>query len=98
MFHNGRTYHLLDCGSWVNGAHEIGIIAGNEIAVGQWDLKGAALKGLKIRRPGPPKRKGARKARSGLRNCGLLIAECGLKKETPKSEIQSADAFCGQRP
>jgi len=44
-------------------------------------------------------------ARAGRRNCGLLIAECGLKKKTPKSEIrnskseiQSADAFCPEDP
>jgi UDP-2,3-diacylglucosamine pyrophosphatase LpxH len=31
-----RTYYLMDCGSWVNGGHEIGIIAGRDIAVCQW--------------------------------------------------------------
>ena len=64
MPHNGRTYYLLDCGSWANGGHEIGIIAGNETAVGQWDLKGTVPKGLKVRRAGQPKRKRARKART----------------------------------
>jgi len=64
MPHNGRTYYLLDCGSWANGGHEIGIIAGNETAVGQWDLKGTVPKGLKVRKAGQPKRKRARKART----------------------------------
>jgi hypothetical protein len=38
-------------------------------------------------------------------NCGMSIAECGLKKKTPKSEIRNskseiqwADAFCAQCP
>jgi UDP-2,3-diacylglucosamine pyrophosphatase LpxH len=34
---NGKIYYLMDCGSWVNGGHEIGVIAGNELAVCQWD-------------------------------------------------------------
>ncbi len=34
--HNGVTYYLMDCGSWVNGGHEFGIITGNEVAVCQW--------------------------------------------------------------
>ena len=40
---------------------------------------------------------------AGHRNCGMWIAECGLKKKTPKSEIRNskseilgADAFCLQ--
>ena len=33
---NERTYYLMDCGSWVNGGHEIGVISGKEIAVCQW--------------------------------------------------------------
>jgi UDP-2,3-diacylglucosamine pyrophosphatase LpxH len=31
----GKIY-LMDCGSWVNGGHEFGVISGNEIAVCQW--------------------------------------------------------------
>ena len=33
---NGRDYFLLDCGSWVNGGHEIGVIAGRQMAICQW--------------------------------------------------------------
>jgi UDP-2,3-diacylglucosamine pyrophosphatase LpxH len=33
---NGRVYYLMDCGSWVNGGHEIGVISGKDIAVCQW--------------------------------------------------------------
>jgi len=33
---DGKIYYLMDCGSWVNGGHEIGIISGNEMAVCQW--------------------------------------------------------------
>lgn len=33
---NGRVYYLIDCGSWVNGGHEIGVISGKDIAVCQW--------------------------------------------------------------
>jgi UDP-2,3-diacylglucosamine pyrophosphatase LpxH len=36
MPQNGRIYYLMDCGSWVDGGHEIGIISGNEMAVCQW--------------------------------------------------------------
>jgi UDP-2,3-diacylglucosamine pyrophosphatase LpxH len=36
MPRNGREYYLLDCGSWVNGGHEFGVIAGKDIAVCQW--------------------------------------------------------------
>jgi UDP-2,3-diacylglucosamine pyrophosphatase LpxH len=32
----GRTYYLMDCGSWVNGGHEIGIISGRDMAVCEW--------------------------------------------------------------
>jgi len=40
---------------------------------------------------------------AGQRNCGLLIAECGLKNlkskiRNSKSEIQWADAFCAEGP
>jgi UDP-2,3-diacylglucosamine pyrophosphatase LpxH len=31
-----NTYYLMDCGSWVNGGHEIGVISGQDIAVCQW--------------------------------------------------------------
>jgi len=48
---NGRNYYLLDCGSWVNGGHEIGIIAGKDLAVFQWEVKGKAPKGIKPTRP-----------------------------------------------
>lgn len=34
--YNGVTHYLMDCGSWVNGGHEFGIITGNEMAVCQW--------------------------------------------------------------
>lgn len=33
---NGRIYYLMDCGSWVNGGHEIGIISGKDMAICQW--------------------------------------------------------------
>ncbi len=33
-----RVYYLMDCGSWVNGGHEFGIIAGDEFAVCEWDI------------------------------------------------------------
>lgn len=36
---NGRTYYLMDCGSWVNGGHEFGVISGRDIAVCQWDIE-----------------------------------------------------------
>lgn len=32
----GKTLYLMDCGSWVNKGHEIGVIAGKEMAVCQW--------------------------------------------------------------
>ena len=34
---NERMYYLMDCGSWVNGGHEIGVISGKEMAVCQWE-------------------------------------------------------------
>ncbi|MDP2753224.1 MAG: hypothetical protein Q8P40_02405 [Nitrospirota bacterium] len=37
MPRNGRTYYLMDCGSWVNGRHEIGVISGKDMAICQWD-------------------------------------------------------------
>jgi hypothetical protein len=33
-----RFYYLMDCGSWVNGGHEFGVIAGDEFAVCEWDI------------------------------------------------------------
>jgi UDP-2,3-diacylglucosamine pyrophosphatase LpxH len=36
MPRNERIYYLLDCGSWVNGGHELGVIAGRDLAVCQW--------------------------------------------------------------
>lgn len=36
MPNGGRTFYLMDCGSWVNGGHEIGIITGRDMAVCQW--------------------------------------------------------------
>jgi UDP-2,3-diacylglucosamine pyrophosphatase LpxH len=33
---NGRIYYLMDCGSWVNGGHEIGVVSGKDMAVCQW--------------------------------------------------------------
>jgi len=32
-----RTYYLMDCGSWVNGGHEFGVISGKEFAVLEWN-------------------------------------------------------------
>ena len=32
-----RVYYLMDCGSWVNGGHEFGIIAGDQFAVCEWN-------------------------------------------------------------
>ena len=31
-----RFYYLMDCGSWVNGGHEFGVISGPDMAVCQW--------------------------------------------------------------
>jgi len=31
-----KTFYLLDCGSWVNGGHEFGVVTGKEVAVCQW--------------------------------------------------------------
>lgn len=33
-----RVYYLMDCGSWVNGGREFGLIAGHEFAVCEWDI------------------------------------------------------------
>lgn len=33
---DGKTLFLMDCGSWVNEGHEIGVISGKEMAVCQW--------------------------------------------------------------
>jgi len=33
---NGKVLHLLDCGSWVNGGHEFGVLSGNDMAICQW--------------------------------------------------------------
>jgi UDP-2,3-diacylglucosamine pyrophosphatase LpxH len=33
---NDRLYYLMDCGSWVNGGHEFGVISGPDMAVCQW--------------------------------------------------------------
>ena len=33
-----HIYYLMDCGSWVNGGHEFGVIAGNEFAICEWNL------------------------------------------------------------
>jgi UDP-2,3-diacylglucosamine pyrophosphatase LpxH len=32
----GRDFYLMDCGSWVNGGHEFGVVTGKELAVCQW--------------------------------------------------------------
>jgi len=37
MPNNGRIYYLMDCGSWVNGGHEIGVISGRDIAICHWE-------------------------------------------------------------
>jgi len=34
---NGRIYYLMDCGSWVNGGHEIGAISGRDMAIFHWE-------------------------------------------------------------
>jgi UDP-2,3-diacylglucosamine pyrophosphatase LpxH len=31
-----KIYYLMDCGSWVDGGHEIGAISGKELAIFQW--------------------------------------------------------------
>jgi UDP-2,3-diacylglucosamine pyrophosphatase LpxH len=31
------NYYLMDCGSWVNGGHEFGVISGKEFAVLEWN-------------------------------------------------------------
>jgi len=33
---NGETFYLMDCGSWVNGGHEFGVICGKDLAICQW--------------------------------------------------------------
>jgi UDP-2,3-diacylglucosamine pyrophosphatase LpxH len=33
---DGKTFYLMDCGSWVDGGHEIGVISGKDMAVCQW--------------------------------------------------------------
>ncbi len=33
---NGKVYYLMDCGSWVNGGHEIGAISGRDMAICEW--------------------------------------------------------------
>ena len=33
---NGKGLYLLDCGSWVNGGHEFGVLSGKDMAVCQW--------------------------------------------------------------
>ncbi len=34
----GKRYHFMDCGSWVYGGSEFGIISGREMAICQWHL------------------------------------------------------------
>jgi UDP-2,3-diacylglucosamine pyrophosphatase LpxH len=34
---NGKLIYLMDCGSWVNGGHEFGVLSGKEMAVCQWN-------------------------------------------------------------
>jgi UDP-2,3-diacylglucosamine pyrophosphatase LpxH len=34
---NERIYYLMDCGSWVNGGHEIGAVSGRDMAIFNWD-------------------------------------------------------------
>lgn len=34
---NGKVLFLMDCGSWVNGGHEFGVLSGKNMAVCQWD-------------------------------------------------------------
>jgi UDP-2,3-diacylglucosamine pyrophosphatase LpxH len=31
-----NIYYLMDCGSWVNGGHEFGVISGKDMAICQW--------------------------------------------------------------
>jgi hypothetical protein len=28
--------YLMDCGSWVNGGHEVGVISGKDMAICEW--------------------------------------------------------------
>lgn len=37
MPRDGRVFYLMDCGSWVNGGHEIGVVAGKDLAVCRWE-------------------------------------------------------------
>jgi UDP-2,3-diacylglucosamine pyrophosphatase LpxH len=37
MPQNGKNYYLMDCGSWVNGGHEVGVISGRDIAICHWE-------------------------------------------------------------
>jgi UDP-2,3-diacylglucosamine pyrophosphatase LpxH len=39
-----NVYYLMDCGSWVNGGHEFGIIAGNEFAICEWNTTSSPFK------------------------------------------------------
>ncbi|MEW6584513.1 MAG: hypothetical protein AB1442_02760 [Nitrospirota bacterium] len=36
MPRGGNTFYLMDCGSWVNGGHEIGLISGKEMGIYRW--------------------------------------------------------------
>ena len=56
MPQNGRNYYLLDCGSWVNGGHEIGIIAGKDLAVARWEIRAKGSLKRKLRKPRRPKK------------------------------------------
>ena len=31
-----KVYYLMDCGSWVNGGHEVGVISGKDMAICEW--------------------------------------------------------------
>jgi UDP-2,3-diacylglucosamine pyrophosphatase LpxH len=33
---NEKFYYMMDCGSWVNGGHEFGVISGSDMAICQW--------------------------------------------------------------
>lgn len=33
---NGNVIYLMDCGSWVNGGHEFGVLSGKDMAICQW--------------------------------------------------------------
>lgn len=34
---NDKEYYLMDCGSWVNGRRDIGVISGNDLAICRWE-------------------------------------------------------------